>query len=164
MNRWRLALVCIAGVVILLRFGYSRSKSPDRVIHVSENDPKMNAAIDKARASVGTFIAALQSPKPGQTGFNVKKKFEDGGKVEHIWLDQVTYDGTNFEGIIANDPEMVKNVKVGQKATVAPAEVSDWMYIENGKLVGGETVRVLLEGLSPAERDKFKKSVDFSVE
>jgi uncharacterized protein YegJ (DUF2314 family) len=164
MNRWRLALVCIAGVVILLRFGYSRTKSPDRVIQVSEHDPKMNAAIEKARASVDTFIAALKAPKPGQTGFNVKKKFEDGRQVEHIWLDQVTYDGTNFEGIIANDPEMAKNVKVGQKATVAPAEVSDWMYIDHGKLVGGETVRVLLEGLSPAERDKFKKSVDFSVE
>ncbi len=154
----------VAGIVILLRFGYSRTKSPDRVIHVSENDPKMNAAIDKARASVDTFIAALQSPKPGQTGFNVKKKFEDGSKVEHIWLIQVTYDGTQFQGIVNNDPEMVKNVKFGQKVTVTPAEISDWMYLDNGKMVGGETVRVLLEGLSPAERDKFKKSVDFEVD
>ena len=85
MNRWRLALVCVAGVVLLLRFGYSRSKSPARVIHVSKDDPRMNAAIEKARASVDTFIAALKAPKPGQVGFNVKKKFEDGSQVEFIW-------------------------------------------------------------------------------
>ncbi len=164
MNRARLAVVCLAGVLILLRYGCGNGKSPDRVVHVSKDDPRMNAAIEKARASVDTFIAALKAPKPGQVGFNVKKKFEGGKQVEFIWLDQVTYDGTNFEGIIANDPEMVKNVKFGQKATVAPAEIADWMYIDHGKLVGGETVHVLLEGLSPAERDRFKKSVDFTVD
>jgi uncharacterized protein YegJ (DUF2314 family) len=76
----------------------------------------------------------------------------------------VTYDGTNFQGTIDNEPEMVKNVKNGQRVTVAPAEISDWMYVENRKLVGGETVRALRASLSPAERANFDKSVDFVVE
>ena len=164
MKQVRLIVVCFAVFAMAIRYGCGHPKSPDKVILVSPDDPRMNAAIEKARASVGTFIAALQSPKPGQVGFNVKVKFEDGGKVEYIWLDHVTYDGTNFQGTIDNEPEMVKNVKIGQRVTVAPAEISDWMYIENRKLVGGETVRALRDRLSPRERANMDKSVDFIVE
>ncbi|HXY33794.1 MAG TPA: DUF2314 domain-containing protein [Planctomycetaceae bacterium] len=164
MNRARLAVVCLAVVVISLPDGCRPTTSPDKVVHVRVDHPQMNGAIKKARASVGTFIAALQSPKPGQVGFKVKAKFEEGSKVEDIWLDHVTYDGTNFRGGIANAPERVKNVKFGEKATVAPAEISDWMYLDNRKLVGGETVRVWLETLSPAERGNFEKMVDIVVE
>jgi uncharacterized protein YegJ (DUF2314 family) len=94
----------------------------------------------------------------------VKAKFTDGGKVEHMWLGQVTSDGKSFQGTIDNEPEMVKNVKDGQRVTVAPTEISDWMYLENQKMVGGETVRVLRDRLSPAERANLDKSVDFIVE
>jgi uncharacterized protein YegJ (DUF2314 family) len=163
MNRARLGVVLLAAF-ILVAVSCAQRKSPDRVIHVSADDPRMNAAIAKARASVGTFIAALQSPKPGQVGFNVKAKFEDRGKVEHMWLVDLTYDGTNFHGTTDNEPEMVKNVKNGQRVMVAPAEISDWMYLEHRKLVGGETVRALRDNLTPAERSDFDKSVNFVVE
>ena len=36
----------------------------DRVTKVADNDPRMNAAMDKARSTVNSFIAALQSPQP----------------------------------------------------------------------------------------------------
>ncbi len=35
---------------------------------VSDDDPRMNAAIEKARASVATFTAALKSPKADSVG------------------------------------------------------------------------------------------------
>jgi hypothetical protein len=38
------------------------------------------------------------------------------------------------------------------------------MYIDDGKLVGGETLRVLRATLSPTERADFDKSVPFVVE
>ena len=48
----------------------------------------------------------------------------------------------SFQGTVNNEPEKVKTVKMGQKVTVA-AKISDWMYVENRKLVGGYTMRVL---------------------
>jgi hypothetical protein len=38
------------------------------------------------------------------------------------------------------------------------------MYVENRKLVGGETLRVLRDTATPAERADFDKSVPFSIE
>ena len=73
------------------------------------------------------------------------------------------YGGKVFRGKINNDPELVKNVKIGQSITVEPKQISDWMYINQGKLVGGTTVRVLRDNLSPSERKGFDESVPFKI-
>jgi uncharacterized protein YegJ (DUF2314 family) len=136
----------------------------DKVISVKDDDAKMNQAIAKARATVQQFVPALQKPKRGQSSFSVKMMFTEGRQHEHMWLDEVTYDGTQFHGVVANDPNLVKNVKIGQKASVEPAKISDWMYTDKGKLVGGYTVRVLRDGLSPDERAQFDMSVPFKID
>jgi uncharacterized protein YegJ (DUF2314 family) len=59
---------------------------------------------------------------------------------------------------------MVSNVKIGDQATVDPESISDWMFVDNGKLVGGYTVRVLRDAMSAAEREEFDKSVPFKIE
>jgi uncharacterized protein YegJ (DUF2314 family) len=136
----------------------------DRVIDVAQDDQKMNAAMEMARSTVGTFTTALASPKPGQRSFTVKVAFSDGKNTEHMWLSPVRFDGSKFHGTINNDPERVSHVKNGDDAQVEPSKISDWMFVEDGKLVGGYTLRVLRDGMSGAERAEFDKSVDFIVE
>jgi uncharacterized protein YegJ (DUF2314 family) len=123
----------------------------------------MNAAMAKANASLNQFITHLKSPKPGETGFAIKTGISEGTEKEYFWLSRVTYDGKEFQGIIDNDPELVKSVKFGQKITVRPADVSDWMYLNNRKLVGGLTLLVLRDKMSPAERAEFDKNVPFKL-
>jgi uncharacterized protein YegJ (DUF2314 family) len=160
MVRWILALAIVAPPFV----GCGKGQSVDNFTYVAEDDPKMAAAIEKARSTVDTFIAALKSPKAGQSAFSIKKEFADGDGREHMWLTPVTYDGQNFHGTINNIPELVKSVEIGQAVTVAPSEISDWMYIDNGKLVGGETMRALRNAATPAERAEFDKSVPFVIE
>ena len=38
------------------------------------------------------------------------------------------------------------------------------MYVDHGKLVGGYTLRVLRDGLSPAERAEFDRSIPFKID
>jgi len=45
--------------------------------YVAPDDPRMNAAMAKARDTVNTFISALKSPKAGQSDFAVKMAFTD---------------------------------------------------------------------------------------
>ena len=158
--RSALLIVLLAGASLLVS---SCSKSDDSVTHVANDDKEMNGAIDQARKSVQQFITALQSPKAGQSDFNVKKRFlEADGGGEHIWLRDVTFDGKNFHGKVNNDPEMVKNVKLGDDATVGKDEISDWMFIENGKLVGGYTLRVIYSHMTQKEKEDFLKQAPFS--
>jgi uncharacterized protein YegJ (DUF2314 family) len=117
--------------------------------------------MDKARSTVSSFVLALQSPQPGQSGFAVKMAFADGSNIEHIWLSPVSYDGKTFHGTVSNVPATVNNVKMRQQAAVPPSQISDWMYLERGKVVGGHTLRVLRDTLTPSERADFEKNVRF---
>jgi len=134
------------------------------VISVEDDDAAMNAAMQKARSTIDTFITALRNPKPSQTFFSLKTPFSDGDKCEHMWLIGVTYDGQKFHGVVNNVPDEVRTVRLGQKVTIAPSEVSDWMIIQDGKLVGGYTVRVLRDREPPGKREEFDRHVGFTID
>ena len=159
----RLWAALLLGFIILLTGGCASPASPDRVVNVSTGDAKMNAGMATARATVAEFTAALASPKIGQTAFSVKMPVSDGSVTEHIWLSGVTYDGKAFHGTINNKPETVHTVKLDQAVTVPATEISDWMFVDNGVLAGGYTIRVLRDQMAPAERAEFDKSVPFTV-
>jgi uncharacterized protein YegJ (DUF2314 family) len=131
---------------------------------VSDNDKRMDRAVENAQRSLGFFIAALRAKKGGDTVFEIKKGFIDGDKVEHLWIKRVTYDGKKFHGQIDNRPEEVNNVQLGQRVTVAPQDVTDWMFLKDGKLIGGYTTRVLYARLSPEGKAEFDKHSEFKIE
>jgi uncharacterized protein YegJ (DUF2314 family) len=142
-----------------------REGRPD-YIRLTDKDEEMNKAIQTARDTVRTFIAALNKPGPNQGSFNVKKPFTygNGNDAEHIWLSDASFDGIVFKGRVGNEPVDVKNVKLGQMATVSKSEISDWFYIDNGKLVGGYTIRVLYSRMSPEEKKDFNEHAGMKIE
>jgi uncharacterized protein YegJ (DUF2314 family) len=58
----------------------------------------------------------------------------------------------------------VKGVKLKDQASVAPSAISDWMFIENGELMGGYTIRLLYSRASPEERGRLKAQAPFRLE
>jgi uncharacterized protein YegJ (DUF2314 family) len=131
---------------------------------VSDDDKQIDRAVENAQRTLGFFMAALKAKKNGDTVFEIKKGFIDGDKVEHLWIKRVTYDGKNFHGQIDNQPLEVSNVHLGQRITVAPEAVTDWMFLKNGKLIGGYTTRVLYARLLPEDKEEFDKHVEFKIE
>jgi uncharacterized protein YegJ (DUF2314 family) len=142
------------------------AKKPGRpgYMQVADDDKAMERAVEHAQRSLGFFMAALRANKPGDSTFQIKKGFVDGNKCEHLWINSVTYDGKIFHGRINNRPLEVKNVHLGQRVTVTPRDVSDWMFLKNGKLMGGYTTRVLYARLSPEDKAQFDKEAEFKIE
>lgn len=132
----------------------------DRVISVPTEDEAMNAAMAKARASLDRFWAAKDSPKADEEGFALKVRIEDDGQSEHFWLTDVKRDGGKLSGSINNDPQWVGNVKMGQRYEFKEADVSDWMFMRKGRIVGNETLRVLLGHMPAAEAAQYKRMLE----
>ena len=44
--------------------------------------------------------------------------------------------GGRYSGIINNEPVYAKQVKAGQRYEFGDAEISDWLFMRNGKMVG----------------------------
>jgi len=131
----------------------SCSKSADPVIK-DYDEKEMDAAIARARSEVDSFIAELS--KRNGSDFAVKVPIQDKDETEHFWLTDIVYRNGKFEGVIGNDPGIVSNVKSGQKWTVKKSEISDWMFMREGKMYGNYTIRPLLKSMPEEEAAKFR--------
>ncbi len=131
---------------------------------VKGDDPQMAEAFAEARSTIEQFIQALQNPKPSQSLFSVKVPIGDGENIEYIWLHSVQIQGSRFMGIVDNEPSISTDVSVGDRVSVAREEISDWMYVEEGKLTGGFTLHALRNGMSQRERFEFDRSMPFAME
>jgi uncharacterized protein YegJ (DUF2314 family) len=134
------------------------------VFRIEHKDEQMRKAVREARRTVGIFIAALKNPAKGQHDFEVKKPCLKDGEVEHLWLSNVEFSGNRFHGIVDNHPKAIKGLKFGDRVSVNPSEISDWAFVDNGKLVGGYTIRVLSQNLSPKRRKEFENETKIRID
>ncbi len=140
------------------------SKPPPDVVYVPENDKEMNEAMDKARKTADEFVKLFQKRQKSQSEFAVKVAIREGKKVEHFWVAISEFDGKQFKGIINNDAELATTVKAGDEVKVDKDKIGDWMYVDKKKLIGGYTVRVLRNRLSPEERKALDESIPYKID
>ncbi len=133
--------------------GCGRS-TPDTLVESGYDEQEMDAAIARARSEVDSFIAELSN----RTGTNhgVKAPIEDGGETEHFWLTDVSFRNGEFKGTINNDPGIVGNVQFGQEWTIGKKEISDWMFMREGKMHGNYTMRPLLKTMPEEEAEQYR--------
>jgi uncharacterized protein YegJ (DUF2314 family) len=142
-------------LLILLTFtAVAFNQKPETLVTEGYSETEMNAAIARAKKETDNFLKELA--KPTGEDHAVKAPIKDENGTEHFWLTDLTYKNGEFEGTINNDPGIVKNVKLGQKYKIKKEDISDWMYMKNGKMHGNYTMRPLLKTLPPDEAAKFK--------
>lgn len=123
------------------------------IYNVAGNDKEMNEAILEANQTLSNFNSALINKEIEVK--SLKVKFENQTDVEHIWLSNVEFKDGKYSGILDDEPEYIKDHKLGDLINVDNKDISDWMYIENGKLFGGYTIRVLRNRMSDSEKEQF---------
>lgn len=133
--------------------GCSRS---DSTIGIADDDPEMIAAINKARGALPLFWSKFEHPGPGETNFCLKVMIHDSGHTEHFWVNTLDKKDGKLSGNISNEPEFVHNVKLGQRIDIPDADISDWFYMRDGKMVGNYTLRVLFDHMPPDEVAKYR--------
>lgn len=129
------------------------------------SDVEMNKAIEAARSSLPQFEEAMRSNNPQYDLFALKVVFPDQVRgYEHIWITDLILENGQYRGLVGNEPQYTIVVEVGQEITVDTEKISDWMYVEDGKLRGGYTLRVLRNRMSPHERSEFDRSLGIIIE
>jgi uncharacterized protein YegJ (DUF2314 family) len=127
------------------------------IVSVRAADAEMKAAIARARDTLPTFWASCDAPKPTETGHTLKVRFEVDGAVEHIWLtDVVKLSDGNYSGWFGNDPSDLLGKNFGDQAKFKQSDISDWMFMRSGQIVGGETIKALLKSMPEEEADALR--------
>ena len=132
------------------------------IVELTSADVDMNAAIARARDTLPTFWASYDTPKPSETGHGLKVRFVVGpGRFEHIWMSDVEKlpDG-NFSCRFANQPSDLPGKNEGDQVEFKQADITDWLFIRNGKVVGGETIKLLLKSMPKEEADAMRAQME----
>ena len=149
------------------------ANDPNPVPNVPKGDPAMTAAFARAAAGLDEFFAKWRNPPAGAERFSVKIGLTDTpgapgyaivrpgdgapGFVEWFWTNNLRADGTGFSAQISNEAEDLRNVAFGQTIHFARQDIGDWMYFQNGKIVGNATACPALAHASAEERRQMKE-------
>ncbi len=135
------------------------------------DDPDMVRAHGMARATFRDFWMEVA------TDFNrivpalelacVKALFSDGDSElevqnEHMWMDEIDYDGETIAGVLINSPNWITTVAEGDSVSISMDQLSDWMCVINGTVYGAYTVQVLRSRMKPSERSEHDDAWGFT--
>jgi uncharacterized protein YegJ (DUF2314 family) len=128
------------------------------------SDAEMEAAFQQARDTLDSFIQKIGTSYPDRTLVAVKVRFVlPDGSSQDIWVDQISYQDDSFHGTMGDDIPSLK-LGVDDKITIARKDVVDWMIVENGKLIGGYTIRLAFQRMSPEQKERFLETVHYTID
>lgn len=144
-------------------FGGLPSREEPPFTRIDPDSEEVQSATAEAQKTIDEFIAAFQKPKRAQRSFSISAPLREQDQTEYPWLSVSAYEDGQFTGVIANVLRIIKAMKIGEVVGVNRHDVFDWLYVDNGKLVGGRTLRLLRGKLTAEKRQELDRSLSFVV-
>lgn len=135
-----------------------------KIFFSPDDDAEMQHAFERARETFRYCWRELSWEQrriiPGLDVAAVKVGFADPDTdaavdevvSEQMWLNELEFDGQEITGTLLNEPQWLKSVEAGDRRSVRPGEISDWMYAVRRHVYGGYTIQLLRSRMGAAER------------
>ena len=137
--------------------------SNESVVTVDRGDTEILRIAREARAGLSVFFRHLTGPGEGEGGFSVKYPFttdsDSGVDLEQMWLTGIRFRNNRYYGKLADTPIHVSGMKKGDTVTFIPDNITDWMYVKNGEIIGGRSIKYLLEQIPENRRTEGQKKL-----
>lgn len=123
---------------------------------VSDPDPEFTAAVGQAHETIDIVLKALLSPKPSYTFVGVKVRFSGEGTFEDMWTEPVDYYNEVFTVQMVEGVTLQHGLHPERLVLVPMKDILDWMILEeDGRVIGGYTIRLAYERMTPEEKKEF---------
>jgi uncharacterized protein YegJ (DUF2314 family) len=129
----------------------------DPTLTLSQSDETLREISLRAQGELPVFIRKMQNPGLGEGDFMIKHPFPadegSGFRYEELWLGEIRFDDGRYSGVLANQPYHISAYRAGDRVFFAIDDISDWMYTQDGQIIGGGSIRYLNEGIPELDRD-----------
>ena len=145
-------------VVLFMLFGAmllsSCQKQPAAAIRpmtvqAEQSDSELLRIAEEARRTLPVFFRHLARADADRESFRVKYPFaaDDGSglAMEQVWLGGIFFKDGQYYGVLVSNPLHLSGRKKGDTVAFDADAITDWMYIEGGKIAGGRSIKYLLE-------------------
>jgi uncharacterized protein YegJ (DUF2314 family) len=159
------------GFVLLcavLLFSCEKSSEPPEgtVVQVYQDDMEIARIAEDARNTLPIFFRYLTGTGAGANAGKdcyIKCPFmadEDSGiDKEQIWLTGIQFSNGRYFGVITGAPRHLSGMKKGDRVIFDIDTITDWMYVRSGKIIGGESIKYLLEKIPENQRNDREREL-----
>jgi len=156
-------IVCVILLSSCNMSNRNASLSPSPTIEIEQSDKEIERIADNARRALPIFFRNLSRPENGANNFYVKYPLSaDDGSVEpkvreQVWLGNIRLKNNSYYGTLANTASSPdgKNKEV----IIDTDKITDWMYIQDGKIMGGQSIKYLLEKTPEDQRSEDQRRI-----
>jgi len=126
-------------------------QEPDKVItmQADQTDEKIAQIAEDARNTLPGFFRQLTRANSKEEHFCIKYPFkadnDSGVDMEQVWLTGIHFKNGIYYGFIASAPQHLSGMKKGDKVIFDTDTITDWMYVRGGRIIGGDSIKYLLE-------------------
>lgn len=78
--------------------------------------------------------------------------------VEHMWVEDIDFDGVTVQGTLVNEPNWLKSVSQGDQVNFPLKQIGDWMCVIDGKVHGAYSVQVIRSRMTEQERKEHDEA------
>ncbi|MCL2193749.1 MAG: DUF2314 domain-containing protein [Treponema sp.] len=125
-------------------------------IHMDEFDGEILRIAENARSTLNIFFRYLNMAEAGEDNFSIKYAFQvdanSGISAEQIWIGNIVFRNGRFYGIVASTPIYLTSIRRGDTVNFNVDLITDWMFTRNERIIGGHSIRYLLEQIPEGER------------
>jgi uncharacterized protein YegJ (DUF2314 family) len=112
------------------------------VFDIDPDDSRMREAILRARSNIEVFWEAFAAKREIDTDFALKCRFERWDCVEQIWCAPMERKGGQIKVRLLNIP-LYLPLSDGDTVLVTDDQITDWLVVRAGEILGRETQKVL---------------------
>jgi len=145
---------------------FSCEKTPEMISETKQieyTDAELSRIAENARNTVSSFFLHLGRKSAGEYGFCVKYPFFPDGNSregsEQIWLNDIHFKNGNYYGVLANNPQFIQDIKKGDVVIFNTDLITDWMYVRDKKIIGGFSIKYLLEKIPEDHRSEAQREL-----
>ncbi|HOX06526.1 MAG TPA: DUF2314 domain-containing protein [Planctomycetota bacterium] len=123
----------------------------DDILHTTGDDEEIVAAIAEAQRRLPEFRRIVEDnnrhvvPPYGVPMVKICLQDSASEVVEHIWLEGVSFEGSEVVGLVVTEPPHRPGIRKGAECRSASSGITDWMYFEGEKMQGGFVERILMK-------------------
>jgi uncharacterized protein YegJ (DUF2314 family) len=78
--------------------------------------------------------------------------------VEHMWINDIMFDGEEIKGTLVNTPGELTNIENGDEVTIPLNQISDWLFACAGKTYGGFTIQAMRSDMNNKGRKEHDEA------
>lgn len=139
--------------------------TPTPIPVIDDPDPEFAAAVTEAHQTIDLVFKALLAPEPSYTFIGVRVRFIGADSHEDMWTEPIDYYNGKFTVEMVEGVTLEHGLHPGHEVRVRVQDVLDWMIVEeNGKLLGGYTIRLAYERMTPEEREEFLRITGYVMD